>query len=493
MGLLATSGSMTIVHGLILCVAFVAFLATRLAPSLLAKVDGVDAWYHLICAREMRRQRRISPDLRAYFVFEPSTRYPPVFGALLSLVPESFLRRHLVWVGVGIDAIQFLILYLLSASLLGPRRGLVACAIYAIHPTLGLEYSTLNPRSLASLLVTAFFLTVMASNPTFQPMLIGLGAFLVALILLTNKLATQLLAVAFCLLAIGQPRILLLAVAGPMLALLLSWGHYAEVLKGHWAILAFWRKRIAHVGAHQILESVPYFQSGFRSTRFYPGGVAGAFQLARRILAHDPFLPFVFLTLISSPGAIQPHWLVWLASVYLCALGTALLPPLRFLGEGYRYLKFAAFPEAYLLARSAEPWLLIPPALVSLYVAWRLRGSRVAETGGSGFRSLVDQLASDSGAFATFPTSLANRLAFETSRPLLWGGHSSGYEHLDSWLPVLRERIEELMRAEGVSQLVLDTRFVSPALLGAAFTLTGTFGDYQTFRRRDEPPSDVLS
>jgi len=55
---------------------------------------GVDHWYWLLCAEDIKKRRRLPPRL-PYFMLEIEEQwYPPLYAALLALLPMKVLERH---------------------------------------------------------------------------------------------------------------------------------------------------------------------------------------------------------------------------------------------------------------------------------------------------------------------------------------------------------------------------------------------------------------
>src|SRR5205085_12182831 len=152
-------------------------------------------------------------------------RYPPLFSLLLAAVPEALLRRTRVLVAPLLDTAQLALLLAAARALgLSPAQVIAAGAVYAVTPTLAHEHATLNPRSLASLLVTATLLLAWHAEQGSNAALLGaVGAG--ALALLANKMAAQVLVLALMVEAAHAPAVAAaVAVGAPLAALAASGG-----------------------------------------------------------------------------------------------------------------------------------------------------------------------------------------------------------------------------------------------------------------------------
>jgi hypothetical protein len=461
-------------------------------------VGGVDAWFHLLYAEALRRDRRLPARVPHFLLERCEQRYPPLFAALLALLPRGARLRARSVVTPLLDCAQLALLLLVArAHGLDPRAALLAGLVYATTPTLVLEHSTLNPRALGSLLLTSFMLyaeTVLSGG---GPAPLVVGALAGALLLLTLKLGAQVLFVLVVAtsLAYRDAAVAGMGLLSTVLALLLSGGFYLEVLRAHAEILRFYFRHAADLNAHQVYDSPLYSERrppGHRPERFYRPGLSGAWRLARGLLAHLPgVLLLPWLAWRPAPDAWSAFLLLWTIAVCAAAVLTTFVPPLRFLGEGFRYLKFAAFPLALLIGQALAAW---PEALAALglvaasgWLERRLLWARPFETLDADLAAAVAYLRGDPRQrIATLPSHLADPLACLAGKKVLWGGHSSGYGALEAWSPLIRRPISDLLDEYGVPLLLIDTRYVQPRDLGLepAFRRAWERGRFVLLERR---------
>src|ERR687883_134153 len=140
---------------------------------------GVDPCYSLASAAAIRQQKRLPIRLPQYLLHEPFESYPAVFPLFLAALPQAWLNRNFWLVSPIIDAVQLLLLYLLSFRLTDSVLAAgTAGLIYAVTPQLISETRNLNGRAFASLLQTVAMVTLLRSvipsvGPTSQ--LVGPG------------------------------------------------------------------------------------------------------------------------------------------------------------------------------------------------------------------------------------------------------------------------------------------------------------------------------
>lgn len=461
-----------LIPGTLALMAFALWL--RLLPSQWARVGGVDAWFYLIYAEALRRQGRLPARVSHFLLDIEEQWYPPLFAVLLALLPERLRVRTREWVSPLIDGLQLLLLLsIVSLFAMGPTSILLAALIYATTPTLVYEYSTLNSRSLGSLVLTLCMLSLWGLVTQGGWQWIALGAFLGALLLLTHKMATQLFAFLVLALALIERRgdilgVGLLAVAG---AFVLSGGFYLKVLHGHVDILRFWRKHLLDLGAHQVYDSPLYEDSRAPNhpvRRFYGAGIAGVWRLIRILIAHNPWpLLLPWLAWLYRGDQFGEFLLLWAGLGYAAVILTTFVPSLRFFGEGFKYLKFTVFPVAILIGRAFAGWpealAAIPFLLLSGVAIWRFQRVRRFEVLDDDFQKIVAFLKADPRErVATIPCHPCDPLAYLAGKRVLWGAHSSGYDKLESWFPVIRQRVPDFLDANGVSLLLVDSQYVSP-------------------------------
>src|ERR1051325_4194580 len=125
---------------------------------------GVDTWYYLASAEAIRRQKRLPISLPQYLLHDDKESYPAVFPLFLATLSPSWLRSYFWLVSPIIDAVQLLLLYLLTFRLTDSVLAAgTAGLIYAVTPQLISETRNLNGRAFASLLQTICMVVLLRS------------------------------------------------------------------------------------------------------------------------------------------------------------------------------------------------------------------------------------------------------------------------------------------------------------------------------------------
>jgi hypothetical protein len=304
--------------------------------------------------------------------------------------------------------------------------------------------------------------------------LTGLGC---AVLVLTHKMATQLFVPLLVVLAVAHGRVdLVLAGAlGVLLAWVATGGAYGGMLRAHVAILRFWRTHLENLAAHQVYDS-PLFAGvprpeGVPARRFFEPGARGLWLLARNIVVGNPVvIALPWLLAAAPPSPLVRTLAAWLATTYALVLVTTFVPPLRFLGEGTKYAKFAAFPQAVLagvaVVDGAAAAAVLLGVLLSAGVLWRLRHVPRFEVLDQELARVVDFVRADPRPrVAAIPCHYCDVLAYLADKRVLWGAHSEGYEKLEEWFPVIRTPVAEVLDKYGIDLLLLDRSYVDPAHL----------------------------
>lgn len=469
---------------LVVALCLLAFsLLCLLYPRWHARQYGADAWYFLAAAEEMRRRPRWELVLPYFMLDIPQQWYPPGFTALLALFSAQGLRRWFWLINPVLDSLHLALLLGVAAMLLADWRFLLlAGLLYRLSPTLIDQYSNLNSRGIGSILFSGLMLGL-AAAALGRPWGYAVAVVMVAALCLTHKLTLQAFFGVALLGTLVHPSILWLPVllAGVALAWMVSGGFYWKVLKGHWDILRFWRRNLHRLGAHQVFHSpLPeYARDGCDAGLSYPPGLAGWTKLVRFFIGNSWLLlalPLLFL--FPSPRPIFQFLSFWAWSVYLVGFVVTFAPPLRFLGEGYKYLKLAYFPMALCLAeialRPGLPWWtdgwILAVLLLNLRSCWRLtraiRNEKLMEVGRQ-FGHIFDYLKGqgDVGVLC-LPVHSADAVAYHTGKRVFWGAHSAGFEKIEPFFPVLKMRVEEYFRQYPLDYLLLLTDYAPPEHLG---------------------------
>ena len=457
------------------------FLAARLFPIWRRRFQGCDAFNILMNARALRRRRRLPIRMPPLFLLEEQEQwYPPGFLILCALFPEAWLERNYWLVNHVVDFGSAALIGGLTVALGGgPVWAAAALLAYALAPPLVNEFSALNARPLGLLLLNAFLVAAQAGMAD-AGWMAGAVALGVA-ILYSHKLSAQQLWFTMPVLALATGDWRWLGLLAGMYAVAFAlWPHgFARIVAGHAAIVRFWHRNWPLLGAHMVRQS-PVYGDGRTRTQMFRDDTLKALPGVLKEVGHQNY--FVLPLALAAP--VADPWgrflLVWAGTVYVWGFAIHLVPALRGIGLGRQYFKFALVPSLVYVALAAgggsAPVLAAAALAGALTVRHYLlvaRLRRVQSGGQVGVRSpeldaVLEELRRDEDAVVLcLPVHLSDLVAYATGRPVYWGTHSHVFDdRLERFFPVLRRPLSDYAADGGLTRLLLDTAFATPAELG---------------------------
>src|ERR1700730_1800947 len=471
-------------------------LYLRLRIFIGTRPGGVDTWYYLASADAIRRQKRLPISLPQYLLHDPKESYPAVFPLFLATLNPTWLRSYFWLVSPIIDAIQLLLLYLLTFRLTDSVLAAgTAGLIYAVTPQLISETRNLNGRAFASLLQTITMLTLMRSViPSDGPAatmtgpgdygLWVVGVLLVAVLYNTHTSTTIAFLVSAATLTVvfGESRFLIAGVIGLPVAIVISGGYYLRVILNHVHAARFWIRNVQFTRAHQIEDSPLFRISGDGGPgRPRQGLYRSWLSLIARVLGENPFiLPMLVTPIPNNVWAAHMYW--WAVAILVWSLLTTFGGPLRVLGPGFHYMKTSVFPTAYALSVTVniQEGALSPVGLAlvisviasfaALAYFYRVMARRETEHTAQTPPDLAEAASYlrrlPGKRVLVLPSMYADFVAFSADKSVVWGGHSGDLTRVEEFFPVLRKPLAYFVERYAVDYVVLDQAYVRPERLG---------------------------
>ncbi len=406
--------------------------------------------------------------------------YPPGFLILCALLPKAWLEKKYWAVNHLIDLGSALLVYIAAVWFGAPAVVALTVAIfYAAVAGLVTEFASLNVRPIGLLLANLLMLAGFAAtqNPYW---LLGAGAVSVATFF-SHKLTVQQLWFTLPTLSAVTGSWVWLSLLGMLYVIpFVIWPKGAwRVLRGHWVIVRFWRRNWARLGAHAVRQS-PVYGDGHTRHDFYGDETSGSWLAYLKDGLHQNYfiLPVLATVLIERTTA-SPEYMflwVWIASVYGAAVLIHFVKPLRGIGLGRQYFKFALAPSlivtAVAVSNTGSPviWGAAAVAAALTLRQYFLIARLMRQTGGANTGSesdelerLLDRVAADDAArVMALPVHLCDLVAYRTRRPVYWGTHSDVFDdRLEAFFPVLKHDLSHYVR-DGVTRLLLDTGYSTP-------------------------------
>lgn len=458
-------------------------LLIRIAPIWRDRRRGCDAYYFLLTAEEFRKRKRLPITLPLYYLLEPQEMaYPPGLSIILGLLPDEWLKRYYWALSPVIDIVPLGLLGVWVGSSYGIAWAWPACLAYSANSSLLLEFSSLTSRTLGLALGSAFLLFAFSASQHSIAAL-ALAIMIGVLLLYTHKMSIQLLWFLSPFLAItsGNPIWLVPLPAAYLIALAIAPRLFVLILRAHWDIVSFWNRNWALLGAHVIRRS-PIYGSGEGSVvqdvgYYRQHDLSWIWSRIRKILDYNCFvlfLPFVAIKW-ADLTALERFAFVWVVGTYLWGVATYLIPPLRCLGEGNKYFKYAIVPSLVMTVavlngnENALAWVLAGGCAIWTAYAYirgvrAVRGAATANTGRltPSLTRIFDRLKAVDGArIMCLPLHLCDLAAYHTRRPVLWGTHGLGFKEAEPLFPVMLRPIDDFVRNYQLTHLVLDEDYVS--------------------------------
>lgn len=445
-------------------------VVVRLLPFRRCPTPGVDNWYWLLVAEDVKRRRRLPACLPYYMLEDPEQWYPPLYSGLLALVPIRLLERHGGKMAQLVDVAHGLVV--VGAVLAAGGHAVVAAAAGASYALayFPLAYNVqLQPRGLANLLLTLTVGGLWWYHATGSVAVwCGVLAVSVALLLL-HKMTVQMWVV--YLVGFGlwawDWRIPALLPASMAAAVVVTGGFYVKVLRAHWDIVTFWHQNLRQLGSHQYYESPPYRKEGFATTAYHQPGRRGLVGKLVSLATYNvflvmvPVLAYAAATAGAGPARLDAFLWVWLGLSCGWALVTTFVPGFQALGAGVYYMYQSFVPlfalagrylwEAPLPVRAIGLglWLLAFVVSIRAYATYiRSLGRADATALNDDLRHVLDHLGGlpDGGVYC-IPFQLPEVVAYWTRKKVFWGGHGYGFHrYLKPYFPVMREPVPETLR-----------------------------------------------
>lgn len=337
-------------------IALISFII-QIRPRFTVRQFGVDGWRHLMVGDYIRENKHY-PKWMDKFLIESPSDYPPGLRFLLAAFPKEFIKKYEWLVSPAIDFIHNLFIfgfvYFLSHSL---SLAVLAQIIYLSAPLTIMENSNLSTRSFASLLFSLTFIGILLFSITNSWLLFIYCVAMVCVLLLSHRMSVQTIFFTCIFFSLYELTFVYIGIylAGTLLAIIVSKGFYLKILKGHLAMLEYWRQNIEYRYAHEV-RGLP--KKGQKSDDM----VFNLYQKVRSapfiaVFAANPAIVLVFLFIIlrmingdvvydGLPQILVAKFIPW--SIFLLAVGITIrsFKCVEHMGEGERYIEYAGLPIA---------------------------------------------------------------------------------------------------------------------------------------------------
>ncbi len=485
--------AMTLLHNLFVTsiIAGIAFLL-QIYPRIYNRYFGVDTWKLLEMADIIRKNGKLPKTIPDKYLIAGPFDYPPIFLYILSFFRKEFLEKNQWWISPFINALHsiivFAITYFLTRNLL---IALIAQIVYSLTPIVIIESSQLSVRSFSQLIFSLTLLTMLLSVHYQEPLLFLLTLFMSVILVLSHKFALQ--ALIFLSIAFSVWTLNFIYISIPLLAVLIaiviSKGYYLTVLKGHVAVLNFFRENIDYRFAHQI-RGIENKQNKS------PDFINQVYNLLQKVpllslFGSNSFVFLLFLmlfligkttalTFVNVSSTVYDFLLVWAISLFVVAVLVNLIKPIRFLGEAERYLEYSAVPTAILLAILFNVAIKSQNGLMygALFIIWAItlayiptlliqRKLVLKDKERSIHKDLWEMMdyinsLNDDVRIATIPMYLISPVSYFVNCKIL--STESALAHLDGlkdFYPIVKKPLSDIFREHRINYCLINEHYVN--------------------------------
>lgn len=454
-------------------------LYLRIKPRLQQRDFGIDSWYFLLYADELRRTRRLPVKLPYFLLEEEEQWYPPALPILLAIFPQKYLERYHWLISATIDAAQvsllFLFSYLFTRNTLIPS---LAALLYATSPILVTQNSNLNSRSIGALILTLTILSIYMYSATFNLGYLVLAVIFGAMLLYAHRFASQ--QMVFLLIGFSifyfNPIYVYISAAIYFVAFISGGYFYINTLRGHIQALLYWRRNLPFL-PHQVYCSPIYGNQSKAKEKKGCLGIASS-----RLWFNLTKLQFLLLILLISYYAFinaeimdarLRFILCWFFVIVLNITAINYIRPLKFLGEGWRYFMYGVFPASFLLpvlilSGRGSVAFGISIMAVFLIINFMLIGRIYAEQQrnilaavDNNLREMLTYIKSlPRDNIMCLPANYCAHIAYFCRKKTLWGGHGYDYGKIQLVYPVLTRPVEFFVRSYGISYCLFNSNYV---------------------------------
>ncbi len=353
----------------------------RAAPALLKiSPESSDHFYHLFFSEYIRKNRFRCPGPVPEFLLPGIYDYPPFFHYLMAVFPKRLREIIAPYMGGVIDAVHTWIIYgfVLYLAAVPPFSSYlydpipcatVAAVLFATSPALlarssGPRAYTLTTRPLGELLFTLYFFLLAIFLVEGDIVLLLCAAVVAAVLFLSSKFGLQVM-VLFSLIAgvfLQNIPVLVLPLAGILLAIIISGGHFVNVIRGSLLHSVFYYQVLQKEHVTRTLGTVI---SDIRTIpcRFRYSTIREYTLAVGKILYNYPFFILItrnilfliiFTTCLLRSSVIGSSPVMVFLFLWLCSSIAGFIltvkKPLLFLGEAERYLEYSISAQAVLFA-----------------------------------------------------------------------------------------------------------------------------------------------
>lgn len=438
---------------------------------------GSDIYYFLLSAEYFKKDKSLPIKLPSYYTMEYRNQYyPPLFSVFLSFFSKSFLEKNHRYFNQIIDLINILIVFVFIKYLTNFNLFQLSLILflYSFQGSLINAFYSLTSRSLGLLIYNLIIFSIFIFIKEELIIFYILSIFLISVLILTHKLSIQLLIfqiITFFLLS-QSFEILILIPLSYLTCFLINSRLTYGIIRHHIEIVLFWNKNHSNLGGHP-LENL---YSKEKKDNYYKNyNLRNLLSVFNSFIRHNPLVINIFFYFKNSDafGLFEQFLLFLVFSATIFAVSTYIFKPLKCLGEGHKYMKFALLPSIILTVFQLinfenidflQQSICMFSLLLLTFYFFIERTNRPKQYTSNKFFEFILELKKNKKIDPTkkvlcFPYSLVDQFVFYTRMKVLWGSHGLGFKLIENILPILRHPLEEITKRYDVSYLVIKDNY----------------------------------
>lgn len=450
----------------------ISFIFLRMLIFYYSRKLGVDHYYWLSCVKNFKKQKKIPFKIKNKYLLEHDEQYyPPGFAVFLSIFSVKFLEKNGSYIiPILIDILCLFLTLGFFKDSLSYSNFLILVCLYISAPILIVYNTQLTSRGLGNLFFMCSMLGLISFinyNEYFILLVISSSIFF-ALMYLTHKMTTQYCLFLFLLLIFSGLNyeskifIILTILLGSTISVFIVGYEFSKMqLKTHIEIIAFWNRNWKNIGSHQFKDSKFYSQGNqIIGSKYHKLNLRGYLNYLKIIFS---YLPSLLLAPYSILVFDIPEWLkIWLISSIVISFATMFIPKLRCLGGGHLYLFNTVVPIAISWTFGSNSnnekilflLIILISFLISLIALYRRKTTIITDVADT---NLIKYLNTHQNMnIGVFPTTFAERVAYETDHNVLWGAHGYSFVDVEPTWPVAKMTLTNMYQKYDLDMIVVN-------------------------------------
>lgn len=477
-------------------------------PRLINRYFGVDTWRHLMYADYIRKHKKLPESIKDRYIISAPFGYPPILLIFLSFFPKKFTDRYQFLFSPFFDSVHNYIIFAATIYLTHNLVvGLFAQIIAALTPVIIIEASNLNTRTLSYLFFSLSFFPLLLFSVNHNYLWLSIAFVALFILFFTHRFALQtylFTIIGFTLLEKNFTYPLFFLIV--FLAVLLIGGKlYRAILYEHIGLLRYWIKNSADMRfGHQFRGIKKSSQRIDFINRLY------LFSMKTPILyiiSANPWLGIFFIVFFSNIFNILPVQTIissviatklsmWIIFTVIAGILILSIKPLRFLGEGYRYIEYSVFPVSVMVA-SYTPYFInqfgqiflsffmvlsIATTIAIIFLQRKTILQDRNRTIGKEKWEIINYLNRTEGKktrLAIFPLQLGDAMMYFLKGKVLTSDSVLGLEKISDIFPTVKSPMSEIIHKYNLNYIFFDKLYVELKEIGLKkYTIIKDLGNY---------------